>query len=127
SIWESAKKGDFNPNIESLFDRIVMKATFQDHLDLLNSHIDSDYLSTEEDLNEIVFNPSKELNLQEAVRLIVYDSNLSKYIIDEVIFVEETYKLEKSIYDNLASLKYKYQIKSNIKWKDITKYQKLSL
>src|SRR5699024_10539670 len=93
SIWESAKKGDFNPNIESLFDRIVMKATFQDHLDLLNSHIDSDYLSTEEDLNEIVFNPSKELNLQEAVRLIVYDSNLSKYIIDEVIFVEETYKL----------------------------------
>src|SRR5699024_8712881 len=126
SIWNSAKKGDFNPNIESLFDRLVMKATFQDHLDLINSHVRTENLQGNQEVKEIVFNPSKELDLQQAIRLVVYDNNLSEYIIDEVIFAEESYEIEKHFFNRFDKLKYKYQIREGTKWRDITKYKKIT-
>src|SRR5699024_4660952 len=38
-LWENAINGKFYSSLESLFDRLVMLATYQDHLDRLNSTI----------------------------------------------------------------------------------------
>lgn len=124
-IWDSAIDGDFHPGIESLFDRLVMKATYQEHLDRLNSQLESEESIFQIENTEIVFNPSNELDIKKAIRLIVYDDNLAEYVIDEVIFAEETFTLEKNNFSKDANLKFKYQIREKTHWQDITKYQRI--
>lgn len=122
-IWNAAIEGTFNPNIESLFDRLIMKATYQDHLDILNSQIETKKNLEEK---ELIFNPSKELNLQAAVRLIIYDDNSLERVIDEVIFAEETFKIKKSDFGENSRLKFKYQYRKSRRWEDVKKYKRIN-
>ncbi len=71
------------------------------------------------------FNPSKEIDYQNKVRLVVYDNDSKTFLKREIINSSESLDIlfEESI--NIESLKYKYQNIEEDKWKDLTKYKYL--
>lgn len=125
NIWNSAIDGDFHPGIESLFDRLVMRATFQDHLDRINIQLrenDNEAMPKE---RKKTFTPSNELNINEEIRLVIYDNNTKEYIVDVVISPKDSYVLDSKVLQNNENLKYKYQKNDYKKWIDIMKYETL--
>lgn len=116
-MWNNAIDGDFHPSLESLFDRLIMRACFEDHLERLNKSLNR---NNEEIVKKMVFNPLSDLSENEEVRLIVFDNNEESIIINTVIPSGKEYILDKSILNK--SIKYKYQIKEYDKWIDVTGY-----
>lgn len=123
NIWNAAIDGDFHPGIESLFDRLVMRATFQDHLDRINSQINNTENLSPKDNRKTDFNPSFELNTEEDIRLVVYDNERKEYIIDKVLTNGESYSMSLTVLEKDSNLKFKYQKLQESKWTDITKYE----
>ncbi|WP_411843715.1 hypothetical protein [Salinicoccus sp. HZC-1] len=121
AIWNNAIEGDFHPNIEGLFDRLIIRACFEDHLDRLNEH-----LTVEENLEALksVFNPLIEQNVDCETRLIVFDYNEKKIFINSIIPLGDEYIVddESTLHSNM---KYKYQKKENGKWIDVTGYSSI--
>lgn len=116
-MWNKAIEGDFHPNIEGIFDRLIMRACFDNHLDRLNGHL-SEEGRTEE--RKRTFNPSSELNVKSEIRLIIYNNSDKRMMVNAVITPGEDYVLEGIILE--SDLKYKYQGKEDGKWVDIQGY-----
>lgn len=117
-MWNNAIEGKFHPSLESLFDRLIMRACFDDHLTRLNKHL-TDKGNVEELKN--VFNPFVEKNVDSEIRLIVFDYNEKKIFINNIISFGDEYIVDdkSTLHSNM---KYKYQKKENGKWIDVTGY-----
>lgn len=123
SIWKSAINGDFHPGIESLFDRLVMRAEFQEHLDRINTHLYDSFSKSDLKQRKQEFNPSKELNINQDIRLVIFENHKREYIIDEVIRSGDSYCLDIEFLKNNLDLKFKYQKYEDSRWIDIVKYE----
>lgn len=118
NMWNKAIEGDFHPNIESLFDRLIMRACFEDHLDRLNEYLTDKDSDIE---RKRLFNPLSEINVDSDIRLIIFEANQKSIIINTIISSGDEYELDKNILD--SNIKYKYQKKENGKWNDVTSYK----
>lgn len=72
---------------------------------------------------EIVFDPSKEKIEDLEIRLIIYDTENSKFLYKETISSKEKFTVFLDAKKYSSELKYKYQKKMNEKWTDITQYK----
>lgn len=122
-IWKSAIEGDFNPNIESLFDRLILKATYQDHLDLLNRQLEKNMKQNHE---EIILKYDFNQQGGDLVRIVFYDMDSKKFILIEKINLDKCYTVPLDILENYENIKYKYQEKYQGEWRDISDYRVLN-
>jgi len=121
-LWENAINGKFYSSLESLFDRLVMLATYQDHLDRLNSTI----INSKEPKQIYLDFPLK-LITSKVVRVVVYDNEISDYVLIENIVDKENYKLTSEFLKKHKNIKYKFQEYENKKWVDITSYSTIKV
>lgn len=121
NIWDKAINGEFHPGIESIFDRLVMRASFNAHLDRINDQLEktTDYKTVN---HKSTFSPIDELEMDQDIRLVIFDNKLRKYVLIEVIPSQENYLLDDQLIEESKNLKYKYQKFENGKWRDLTNY-----
>lgn len=71
-----------------------------------------------------LINPS-EYNINEDVRLIVYDNDTSQFIVKEIIKSDETLELNEKLFHGSWDYKYKFQILREGKWIDHGRYTRI--
>lgn len=71
-----------------------------------------------------IINPTEE-NINEDVRLIVYDNDTSKFIVKEIIKQGDILELDEQMFKGNWDYKYKYQILREGKWVDHGKYTRI--
>lgn len=74
--------------------------------------------------NYRIFNPSND-NINEVVRLIIYDNDTEKFIVKEVIEENQEYEVEQNLFTGNWDFKYKYQVKRDGRWVDFGKYTRI--
>ncbi|MBS4204785.1 heparinase II/III family protein [Lederbergia citrea] len=74
---------------------------------------------------KIKFNPYNELNLNEAVRLIIHDWKDGETHTDEVIPPGKELELTETDFKQHLYYRYKYQVEKDGKWEDLTRYKHL--
>lgn len=124
-IWNSAIEGNFNPNIESLFDRLIMLATYQEHLDILNQQVNASNGEKNKGYKTSFSSTELTVNKNNPIRIVVYDIVFKEFIHIEEIDINENYVISTEILNKHANLKFKYQEKLDGKWKDITSYKEI--
>lgn len=76
---------------------------------------------------EFEFNPTKEIGEIKEYRLVIYDTISEAFSHKIIVPVGESIILNQDNFDEHLFYKYKYQVKSDDNWIDISKYQNLSI
>ncbi|WP_226618611.1 heparinase II/III family protein [Cytobacillus firmus] len=71
------------------------------------------------------FNPLKELNLNESVRLVIQDWKAEQFHTVQVLEPKEQITLDEDDFDQHLYYRFKYQVKRDEKWEDFTRYKNL--